>query len=112
MGDDCAREFVAGFVTGVIVAGLVGFITFRIRWHWGRIKATGKPQTIRSDTDKTSCQVLIDGCKSLLLVPILIFVVILCLVAIVLLVAAYFFGLEEVIAFVVSLAQFMIRQFI
>lgn len=98
MGDDLVLGFVLGFATGVITAGLVGFVFNKIRWHWGRVKAIRKPQTIKSDTDKTSCQVLIDGCTSL-------FRLVLIFVVIFLLVAALVFGREEITAFVRSIVQ-------
>jgi len=102
MGEIYAPGFVAGFVTGFIVAGFIGFIASRIWWHWGRVKAIRKPQTIKSDTDKTSCQVVIDGCKSLLLLIILITFI---LVAMLLCGSGSVFDWEEVLTFVMSVAQ-------
>lgn len=102
MGDNFPPGFVAGFVTGVIVAGVVGFVVKRILWCWGRVIALGKPQGIKSTTDKAPWQVLVDGCKGLLLLLIL---VICALVGIVLFGSASLFGWEEVISFVMSVAQ-------
>jgi hypothetical protein len=75
-----------GFVSGFIVAGFVGFIAFRIQWHWGRVAAIRKPQTIK--TDRTPWQVLVDGCRSLLILIILIIIFFACLVGVFLSVAA------------------------
>jgi hypothetical protein len=99
MGHDLVLGFVLGFVAGVIIAGLVGFVFSKIMWHWGRFKTIRKPQTIKSDTDKTSCQVVIDGCTSLF--RLIIFI----LVVISLLAAALVFGREEIAAFVRSIVQ-------
>ena len=99
MGDNLALGVVVGFATGVIVASVVGFVFSKIMWHWGRFKAIRKPQTIKSDTDKTSCQVVIDGCTSLF--RLIIFI----LVVISLLAAALVFGREEIAAFVRSIVQ-------
>ncbi len=93
------------FLFGFIFAGVVGRVSTNILWHWGRVKAIGKPQTIESDTDKTSCQVVIDVCKSLFMLIIrIVFFAIPWLVGIFLFVAA-FVDWEKVIAFVRSVAQ-------
>ena len=102
MGDNFALGFVVGSVTGFIAAGFVGFIASRILWHWGRVNAIRKPQTIKSNTEKTSCQVVIDGCKSLLLLIILITLI---LVGMLLCGSGSAFGWEEVLTFVRSVAQ-------
>jgi hypothetical protein len=99
MGDDSALGFVIGFATGVIVTGVVGFVLRKIMWHWGRVKAIRKPQTIQSDTGRTPWQVLFDGCMSL--VRLIIFI----LVVMFLLAVALVFGQEKIMAFVRSFAQ-------
>jgi hypothetical protein len=99
MGEN-PRPGLLGCMIGFFLAGFVGFVSSRILWHWGRVRAMGKPQTTKSTTDKTPWQVLVDGCKSLfILVSILIMVVIF------LFVTAFVFGWEEIIAFVRSIAQ-------
>ena len=99
MGDDFVLGFVLGFVTGIIIAGVVGFVFSKIMWHWGRVKAIRKPQTIQSVTGKTPWQVLFNGCMSL--VRLIIFI----LVVIFLLAVALVFGQEKIMAFVRSFAQ-------
>ena len=101
MGDDFASGFVVGFVAGFITAGAVGFAVKQMLWCWGRVAAIRKPQGIKSSTDKTPWQVLVDGCKSLLT---LIIVIILVLVGI-FLCGAVTIDWEEVISFVRSMAQ-------
>ena len=88
MGDNFVPGFVAGFVTGVIIAWVVGFVSSKILWYWGRVKAIGKPQEIKSTTAKAPWQVLVDGCKSLCILIILILIFFACLVGIFLSVAA------------------------
>ena len=88
MEDNFVLGLVVGFVTGVIVAGVVGFACSKILWCWGRVKAIGKPQDIKSTTDKAPWQVLVDGCKSLCILIILIILFFACLVGIFLSVAA------------------------
>jgi len=39
------------FLLGFILAGFVGFASSRILWHWGRVSAIQKSQTISSTTD-------------------------------------------------------------
>lgn len=39
MGDNFALGLLVGSVTGIIIAGLVGFVFSKIMWHWGRVKA-------------------------------------------------------------------------
>jgi hypothetical protein len=69
MGDNFAPGFVVGFVTGVVIAGLVGASSVKILQCWKKVTAIRKPQTIK--TDKTPWQVLSDGCKNLLILIIL-----------------------------------------
>jgi hypothetical protein len=97
MGDNLGPGLL-GCVIGFIFAGIVGFISSRILWHWGRVTAIGKKQTIKLTTDKTPCQVLVEGCQSL-------FILLTFWVVIVLLLATFFFGWEKVVAFVGSVAQ-------
>jgi len=93
------------FLFGFIFAGFIGFVYSRILWHWGRVTAIQKPQTISLTTEKKPWQILVNGCKSLFM-PIIrvVFFVIPWLVGIFLFVAA-FADLEKVIAFVRSFAQ-------
>jgi hypothetical protein len=85
MGDNPGPGLL-GFVIGFISAGLIGIVSSRILWHWGKVTAIGKPQTIK--TDKTPWQVLVDGCKNLLLLIMLIIIFLACWVGIFLFVAA------------------------
>lgn len=78
---------------GFILAGLVGFVSRRILWHWGMVTA------IRRPPDMTPRQVLIDGCKNLLILSIF-FGVGICLFA-----TVSVFGWEKFIAFVRSVMQ-------
>jgi hypothetical protein len=97
-----------GCIIGFFLAGVVGRVLGYILWHWGRVTAIRNPEIISHATDRTPWQVLVDGCRSLLLL-LSIFI----LVVIVLLLAAYSFGWwEEVIAFIMSVVQFMIRPLI
>ena len=102
MEDNLVPGFVVGFVTGVIIAWVVGFVVRKILWCWGRVTAIRKPQDIKSATDKAPWQILVDGCKGLLLLIILVFCA---LVGILLFGSASLFGWEEVITFVMSVAQ-------
>jgi hypothetical protein len=97
MGDNLGPGLL-GCIIGFIFAGIVGFISSRILWHWGRVTAIGKKQTIKLTTDKTPWQVLVEGCQSLFLLLSIFLVV-------VLLLATFFFGWERVIAFVRNVAQ-------
>ena len=99
MGDNLGPGLL-GCVIGFIFAGVIGFISTRILWHWGRVTAIGKKQTIKLTTDKTPWQVLGDGCQSIFLL-----LSISVLVIIVLLLASVFFDWEKVIAFLRSVAQ-------
>jgi hypothetical protein len=97
-----------GCIIGFFLAGVVGRVLGYILWHWGRVTAIRNPEIISHATDRTPWQVLVDGCRSLLLL-LSIFI----LVVIVLLLAAYSFGWwEEVFAFIMSVVQFMIRPLI
>ena len=91
MGDNLGPGLL-GCVIGFILAGVVGIVSSKILWHWGRVKAIGKPQIIKSTTDKTPWQVLVDGCKSLwiliILILILLIIFLACLVGIFLSLAA------------------------
>ena len=89
-----------GCLIGFFLAGVVGRVLGYILWHWGRVTAIRNPQIISHATDRTPWQVLVDGCRSLVLL-LSIFI----LVVIVLLLVAYFFGWEKVIVFVRSVAQ-------
>ena len=112
MGDGFAPNFVAVLVTAVALI-VLGRIYSRIRGYWGNVTAIGRPQTITLTTERTPWQILVDGCRSLvMLIFLTVFFVIPFLIGIVLLLAAYFFGWEEVIGFVTSNAQLIIRQFI
>ena len=102
MEDNLVPGFVVGFVTGVIITWVVGFVVRKILWCWGRVTAIRRPQGIKSSTDKTPWQVLIDGCKSLLLLIILVICV---LVGMLLFGSASLFGWEEVVTFVRRVAQ-------
>jgi hypothetical protein len=86
MGDNFASEFLVGFVTGLITAGVVGFVVRKMLWCWGRVAAIRKPQTIK--TDKTPWQVLVDGCKNFFLLIMLTIIFLACLVGVFLSVAA------------------------
>jgi len=99
MGDNLGPGL-CGCAIGFILAGVVGTVFRNILWHWGRVKAIGQKQTIKSTTDKTPWQVLGDGCQS-----IFILLSISVLVIIVLLLASVFFDWEKVIAFLRSVAQ-------
>jgi hypothetical protein len=81
------------FLFGFIFAGLVGFVSTRILWHWGRVTA------IRRPPDMTPRQVLVDGCKNLLILSIF-FGVGICFFA-----TVSVFGWEKFIAFVRSVMQ-------
>ena len=102
MGDSFALGFGAGFVTGVIIAGLIGASSIKIQQCWKKVTAIRKPQDLKSATDKTPWQILVDGCKNLLILIILIIIIFMgtCLFG-----AASVFGWEKVIAFVRSVAQ-------
>jgi hypothetical protein len=99
MGDNLALALVVGCATGFIFAGLVGFVSSKILWHWKRVKAIRKPQIAVSTTEKTPWQVVVDGCASLFKLILFIFVVIF------LLAAALVLGREKIIAFVRNIAQ-------
>lgn len=97
-----------GCIIGFFLAGVVGRVLRHILWHWGRVTAIRNPQIMSDATDRTPWQVLVDGCRSLLLL-----LGMSILVVIVLLPAAYFFGWwEELTAFIMSVVQFMIRPLI
>jgi hypothetical protein len=93
---DYLGPWLSGFVIGFALAGFVGFVSSRILWHWGRVRAIGQPQAIRLTTTQTPWQVLANGCQSLL---------ILLSIAMVLLLAILFLDWERVIVFVRSVAQ-------
>ena len=88
MGEIYAPGFVAGFVTGVVIAGLVGASSIKILQCWKKVVAIRKPQNLKAATDKTPWQVLVDGCKNLFLLIMLIILFLACLVGIFLSVAA------------------------
>ena len=71
MGDSFAPGFMVGFVTGVVIAGLVGASSIKILQCWKKVVAIRKPQNLKAATDKTPWQVLVDGCKNLLILIIL-----------------------------------------
>jgi hypothetical protein len=89
-----------GCLIGFFLAGVIGRVLRHIQWHWGRVTAIRNPQIISHATDRTPWQVLVDGCRSLVLL-LSIFI----LVVIVLLLVAFVFDWEEVIVFVRSIAQ-------
>jgi hypothetical protein len=98
---DFALILVVGFAIGFILAGLVGFVSSRILWYWGRVTAIWRPQTIVLTTDRTPWQVLVDGCRSLLTL-----IIITALISLgIFLCVAVTVDWEEVIAFVRSMAQ-------
>jgi uncharacterized membrane protein SpoIIM required for sporulation len=82
MGDSFALGLVIGCVIGAILAWVIGAFVRKILWCWGRVKAIGKPQDIKSTADKAPWQVLVDGCKSLCILIILIIIFLACLVGI------------------------------
>ena len=89
-----------GCIIGFFLAGVLGFVSSRILWHWGRVTDIWRPQTTVLTTDRTPWQVVVEGCRSLLvLLGILILLVIFLSGAIAI------FGWEEVVAFVMSVAQ-------
>ena len=92
MDDNFVLGFVVGFVSGVITAGLVGASSIKILQCWKKVAAIRKPQDLKSATDKTPWQVLVDGCKNLFLLIMLIIIFLACLVGIFLFVAAPVFG--------------------
>jgi hypothetical protein len=98
MDDNFALGLVVGSVTSVIIAVFVGFVS----GHWGTFTAIWSPQTITLTTDQTPWQVLVNGCRSLLILIILITLI---LVGIFLFGAASIFGWERVMTFVMSVAQ-------
>ena len=71
MGDSFAPGFVVGFVTGIVIAGLIGASSVKILQCWKKVVAIRKPQNLKAATDKTPWQVLVDGCKNLLILIIL-----------------------------------------
>lgn len=88
MGDSFAPGFVVGIVTGFIIAGLVGASSIKLLQCWKKVAAIRKPQNLKAATDKTPWQVLVDGCKNLFLLMMLIIILLACLVGIFLFVAA------------------------
>ena len=102
MRENFAPGFVVGFVTGVVIAGLVGSLSIKILQCWKKVMSIRKPQNLQTSTDKTPWQVLVDGCKNLLIIIILI---ILFLAGTCLFGAVSVLGWEKVIAFVTSAAQ-------
>jgi hypothetical protein len=89
-----------GCIIGFFLAGVVGRVLGYILWHWGRVTAIRNPQVVRHTTDQTPWQILVNGCRSLLVL-----VGIFILVVIFLFVAVSIFGWEKFIAFVRSFAQ-------
>jgi len=50
------------FWLGVIVAGLVGFVVFRVAiWWGGKVTQMWKPQTVVHKTAKSPLQVVLEG---------------------------------------------------
>jgi len=88
MEDNFAPGFMVGFATGVLIAGLVGASSLKILQCWKKVAAIQKPQNLKAATDKTPWQVLVDGCKNLFLLIMLIIISLACLVGIFLFVAA------------------------
>jgi hypothetical protein len=84
--DNFALGLVVGFVTGLIIAGVLAFVLRKILLYWKSVTAIRKPQAIK--TDKTPWQVLVAGCQSLLVLIILIIIFLACLVGVLLSVAA------------------------
>ena len=80
------------FLFGFIFAGIVGFIYSRILWHWKRVTAIREGQDIKSTTDKAPWQVLVDGCKSLLILLIVLIIFLACLTGAFLLMSASALG--------------------
>jgi hypothetical protein len=53
--------FWAGFVAGIVMAGILGFVLQQLRFHRKRMEALGRPQVVTTKTDKTPGQVLWDS---------------------------------------------------
>jgi ABC-type Fe3+ transport system permease subunit len=53
--------FWAGFVAGIVMAGILGFVLQQLRFHRKRMEALGRPQVVTTKTDKTPRQVLWDS---------------------------------------------------
>jgi hypothetical protein len=102
MDDDFALGFMVGSATSGIIAAIVAITLIKIRDYWKKVTAMVKPQDVKSSTDKAPWEVLIDGCKSLLLLIILIILILggTCFFG-----SASVFGWERVMTFVRSVAQ-------
>jgi hypothetical protein len=70
--EDNLGPWLSGFVTGFIFAGIIGFVSGRILWLWGRVGAIWSPQTIPLTTKQTPWDILVRGCMSLFALIILI----------------------------------------
>ena len=92
MGDNFVPGLVVGFTSGVITLGIVGFAYNKIRWCLGRVKAVRKPQDIKTVSDKTPWQVMVDGCKSLCTLIILLIIFFACVVGVLLFAAVSISG--------------------
>ena len=93
-------QLLFGCIIGFFLAGIVGRVFGYFLWHWGRVTAIRNPQVVAHTTDQTPWQVLVDGCKSLVLLVGAFF-----LMVIALLLASYFFGWDRIIVLVRSAAQ-------
>ena len=99
MGDELGPGLL-GCIIGFFLAGVVGRIVRYILWHWGMVRAIGNPQIVAHTTDRTPWQVLVAGCRSLVLL-----VGAFVLVVIVLILASYLFGWDRIMGLVRSFAQ-------
>jgi hypothetical protein len=102
MDDNFALGLMVGSVTGFIVAGFVVIALKKIGDYCKKVTAIVKPQDVKSSTDKAPWEVLVDGCKSLLLLIILIIFI---LVGTCFFGSASAFGWERVMTFVRSVTQ-------
>lgn len=60
-GTSAVFGYWAGFVAGIVMAGILGFVSQQLRFHRKRMEALGRPQVVTTKTDKTPGQVLQDS---------------------------------------------------
>lgn len=53
--------FWAGFVAGFLAAGILGLVLQQLRFERKKMGALGRPQEVKTKTDKTPREVLVDS---------------------------------------------------